>query len=504
MIMKIMLILFAGAAALELLVHVFGKSRIGRRVLAIISLITGGFVAGALVMTQFNLLSVLILLLSLYRAFNMVRIVEGRMHETYLRRATRRTSLILMGMQLVVLAVWWLWERYATTGYAVWSVIGAVQVAAALLLMISTLRTLKRTAWPVQQQHYSDKELPTVTVAIPARNETEDLQQCLQSVIASDYPKLEIIVLDDCSQLRRTPEIIKEFAHAGVRFVQGHEPRETWLPKNEAYDRLAGESTGQYILFCGVDVRFAPHSVRDIVTEMLSRKKKMLSLLPQRQLSAVGRLSLVQAMRYWWELVPPRRLFNRPPVISSCWIIEALALQKAGSFAAVARSIVPEAHFARLLITNDEYSFLRSNDALGVESNKHVADQRSTAIRMRYPQMHRRPEQVALITLLEIFFLVLPFVLSVVGFLAAIGTVAHLLAIAASLLLIAVYELTVLSTRVNTWWFGLVAQPFAVLVDIGLLHYSMWKYEFSTIDWKGRNVCVPVMHVIPHLPSTTK
>ncbi|MET1032871.1 MAG: glycosyltransferase [Candidatus Saccharimonadales bacterium] len=502
--MNILLILFVGAAALELLVHIFGRAQIVRRALAIVSLVASSFIAGASVMAQFNLLSVLILLLSLYRAFNMVRVVEGRMHEAYLRRATRRTSFILMLMQIVVFGAWWTWGTYSASGFAVWTIIGSLQAVIALLLVTSTLRSLRRTTWPLSSEHYSDKELPTVTVAIPARNETEDLQQCLQTVIASDYPKLEIIVLDDCSQLRRTPEIIKEFAHAGVRFVQGHEPRETWLPKNEAYDRLAGEATGQYILFCGVDVRFAPHSVRDAITVMLSRKKKMLSVLPQRQQSAIGHFSLVQAMRYWWELVPPRRFFNRPPVISSCWVIESSALQNAGGFAAVARSIVPEAHFARQLIVNDEYSFLRSSDALGVESNKHVADQHNTAVRMRYPQMHRRPEQTALITLLELFFLVLPFVLTIVGFLMAIGTAAHMLAVIASLLLIAAYELTVLTTRVNTWWFGLVAQPFAVLVDIGLLHYSMWKYEFSTVDWKGRNVCVPVMHVVPHLPSVKK
>jgi hypothetical protein len=43
--------------------------------------------------------------------------------------------------------------------------------------------------------------------------------------------------------------------------------------------------------------------------------------------------------------------------------------------------------------------------------------------------------------------------------------------------------------------------PCAVLADIGLLHYSMWKYEFSEVLWKGRNVCVPVMHVYAHLPK---
>ena len=51
--------------------------------------------------------------------------------------------------------------------------------------------------------------------------------------IASDYPKLEIIVLDDCSQ-DRTAEIIRNFAHDGVRFIQSEDNKDNWLDKNKA------------------------------------------------------------------------------------------------------------------------------------------------------------------------------------------------------------------------------------------------------------------------------
>jgi chlorobactene glucosyltransferase len=353
----------------------------------------------------------------------------------------------------------------------------------------------------VEEKHYADRELPTVTVAIPARNETEDLEQCLQSIVGSDYPKLEVIVLDDCSQTKRTPEIIKDFAQDGVRFIQGREPADTWLPKNQAYARLAEEASGEYILFCGVDVRFERQSVHKLVTTMLDRKKQMLCVLPRRLASAYGHASLIQAMRYWWELVPPRRSFRRPPVLSSCWIIQSKVLSKAGGFAAIARSIVPEAYFAKFVLPGDGYSFLRSTDGLGISSNKAVADQRNTAVRMRYPQLHRRPEQVAMLTCAEIIFLVLPFVMVVAGFWIEIGVVTQLLAALAAILLVVTYELSVLSTHVNTGGFGLIGQPLAALTDIALLHYSMWRYELSIVEWKGRNVCVPVMHVVSHLPD---
>lgn len=502
--MTIMFILFGSAVALELLAHVFGRFRRVRKVIAMSALIVGGFAAGAFVASKVNVFSVILGLLSLYRMFNMVRVIEERMHERYLQKATRRTSLILILLQLMLLGAWLGWNAWHASGYTVWAVAAGLQLLGASVLLWSAIRNLVRTRWPITTRHYSDKELPTVTVAIPARNETEDLQQCLQSLIASDYPKLEIIVLDDCSQLKRTPEIIREFAHAGVRFVQGHEPSDTWLPKNQAYDRLAAEATGQFLVFCGVDVRFAPGSIRKVVATMLARDKSMLSLLPQRPLRAYGHFSLIQAMRYWWELAPPRRLFNRPPVLSSCWAIKADALKKAGGFRAVARSITPEAHFARLLTGTDGYSFLRSGDVLGIESNKQVREQRDTAIRTRYPQVHRRPEQVAITTLLETFFLLLPFGLAISGFWLPIGAVGHGAAVLTSIVLCVAYLLITRATRVDALLFGAIAQPLAVLVDVALLHYSMWRYELSTVEWKGRNVCIPAMHVVSHLPKSDK
>jgi hypothetical protein len=499
-----MLILLGCAAILELSVHLASRNHTLRSALAVVTLIISGLATGALAVLEPHIFGLLFAALGVYRIVNMVRVVQGRMHDRYLRVATRMTTVALMTLQLVILGAWWAWETWHTTGHMAWAMLAIAQAAVAAVFLFSTQRSLKRTAWPTKHANYSDKELPSVTVAIPARNETEDLQQCLQNIIASDYPKLEIIVLDDCSQMRRTPEIIREFAQDGVRFVQGNEPSETWLPKNEAYARLAEEASGAYILFCGVDVRFAPHSIRSMVTTMLDRNKQMLSVLPRKKREAYGHFSLIQAMRYWWELAPPRRAFRRPPVLSSCWIISEQALTKAGGFAAVARAIVPEAHFARQLVKTDAYSFLRSGGNPGIESTKGAEEQRITAMRMRYPQVHRRPEQVVMLSLWEIVFLVAPFALAVSGFWVDIGLVAHAIAALASLTLIITYMLVVVNTHVNTWWFGLVAQPLASLADIAMLHYSMWKYEFSTVDWKGRNVCIPVMHVVPHLPTTDR
>lgn len=41
---------------------------------------------------------------------------------------------------------------------------------------------------------------PRVSVLIPARNEEENIGQCVQSLLMQDYPNYEIVVLNDSSE----------------------------------------------------------------------------------------------------------------------------------------------------------------------------------------------------------------------------------------------------------------------------------------------------------------
>ncbi len=500
--MIVVLALLGLGLLLELSIHLPGYPWRARTFLAASSLLITALASGMVVGWRFNVWSFLLLLITVYRIFNCLRIVQGRMHDRYLNRATLRTTLILAGLQLLAAALWVLWDRWHQTGHVVWGLIAAAQLGAAVMLFLSTMRRMRRTAWPERPPHISDKELPTLTVAVPARNETEDLQACLESLVTNDYPKLEILVLDDCSQTRRTPEIIRSFAHDGVRFIAGEAPKPNWLAKNQSYDHLLHEANGEYVLFCGVDVRFAPDSLRQLVAVLLHKKKNMISLLPWRAAGAERRFAVVQAMRYLWELAPPRRLFRRPPVLSTCWIAKKDELARAGGFVAVARMIVPEAHFAKVLMRGgDGYSFMRADHGLGIESTKPAKEQHDTAIRMRYPQLHRRPENVFLLGQAYGFFMLLPFVLVVAGFWVSIGLFAHVAAGLAAALYMMTYLIVVVATRTGSPLVGFAALPVGLLYDLTLLHISMWQYEFSTVDWKGRNVCIPAMHVVPHLPK---
>jgi len=430
-----------------------------------------------------------------YRIINLLRLQYGRLPAQQLRSVSSRAFTWLIMSEILVVGIAGLTSRYAF-GDALFNALVVLQMLCAGILLRASLRTWRHAAVPAAAAIFSDKELPSVSVLVPARNETDDLTRCLEVLVASDYPKLEILILDDCSATRQVPEIVRTFAHAGVRFVQGEAPDEMrWLAKNYAYEQLVHEASGEVLVFCGVDTMVAPHTIRQLVTLLESRGKDMLSVMPLRAATAGRGSSLLQATRYYWEMSLPRRLFKRPPVLSTCWLIRRNSLERAGGFAAISRSVNPEAPLARRAVVTDGYSFVRSDETLGLYSNKLATEQYDTSVRMRYPQLHRRLELVGVAVCFELLLLLGPFI----GLMFAVYLPHPLFYVAAWLFCAAclsfTYCLIAVGARLTKAWYGWLLVPVAFAVDLLMLHISLWKYEFGNVYWKGRNVCIPVMGI---------
>lgn len=443
------------------------------------------------------------LLLTPYHVVNVARLFMKRMPATELRKLAMSSSFSILAIQFLMFGVIYSLWRFDVFSLAV-AILIALQAGLAVFLFVTTVQTWRHTKPSSFRIPLTDHELPSLSVLVPARDETIDLQNCLTALIASDYPKLEIIALDDCSANRHTPEIIRGFAHDGVRFVRGDEPTGGMLPKNHAYARLAQEASGELLLFMGVDVIVEPTALRKLVESLLADKRDMMSMIPMRPKEEHRRLSFIQAMRYWWELGWPRRTFARPPVLSTVWLIRAKALEKTGGFAAAARMITPEAYFARELIATDGYRFVRSTPStVAIYSTKDIAHQYETAIRVRYPQLHRRVDMLLLTSLFELAFLIAPFILLPVLLIYNLCNIFTILNIVAIVALSAMYYLIGVRTHLNNLWLGLLTAPVAFVLDIVMMHISMLTYEFGTVTWHDRRLNRPMLESIRTLPSAT-
>ena len=189
------------------------KDRNRQKALAILPIV---FIAAdtiLIIVAALQVWSIVIGFFSIFRIVNMLKLIHGGKQKDYLKSSTSRTSLLLVLAQLVILFLAYVLNTITTSYHQKWSVLIVAELIAVILMAITLRLSLSKTRPKLVNRYIEDKKLPSLSVAIPARNETFILEDCLKCLIASDYPKLEILVLDDCSQEKRTPEIIRQFAH---------------------------------------------------------------------------------------------------------------------------------------------------------------------------------------------------------------------------------------------------------------------------------------------------
>ncbi len=458
--------------------------------------------ASALIMHNHwvNIVALVFLLSVPYRIINLSRQTKSKINDLYLYNISSRSFAFLGSVQFLLAGFLVLLEvsNMQEVAAEIMTILFLfVITSASLIIALTTTKNVFKTK-PRDSTILPNNELPTVTVAIAARNETPSLQACLDSVLADDYPKLEILIYDDESQ-DNTLGIIKQFAHDGARFIQGKDIPDKWLAKNYAYQSLLDESTGEIIMYIGTDVRLHKDSIRKSVEVMLSKKVEMMCLMPKR--TKEGLLaSLIQPMRYWWELAIPRTKNSRPPVLSTVWFVLRESLLAQGGFTSYKRAIIPEEHLAKNYSKSGRYAFIRTSNTLKISSHKKFYEQWETAIRTRYPQVHRRPEFVFLRTLmlaiLWIPFIVLPIL--IINY--PINLVTLTLLISALYLL---YSHILISSYTNPIS-GLIAPfnfPIILILEIIALNISMYRYEYSSVIWKKRDVSEKAMYVYPSLPK---
>jgi chlorobactene glucosyltransferase len=133
---------------------------------------------------------------------------------------------------------------------------------------------------------------PRVTVVIAARDEEDELPSTLDTLLAQDYPDLEILVVEDGSTDRTREEIL-----ARAPRVQCRDPPplpDGWTGKNWACWTGARAATGEWLLFLDADVRTHPSAVRTAVDWATAQNADLMTLATR-----------VETLGFWERVVLP-------------------------------------------------------------------------------------------------------------------------------------------------------------------------------------------------------
>jgi cellulose synthase/poly-beta-1,6-N-acetylglucosamine synthase-like glycosyltransferase len=122
---------------------------------------------------------------------------------------------------------------------------------------------------------YSLKEFPRVVVLVPARNEEENILECLQSLVQLNYPKeaIQIWVGDDNST-DNTAQIIQQFAaeNSGIHYYKVDKNLGSARAKGNVLEHLVQATEANYIFVTDADIKVSTNWVRQLLPKLISQE----------------------------------------------------------------------------------------------------------------------------------------------------------------------------------------------------------------------------------------
>jgi chlorobactene glucosyltransferase len=139
-------------------------------------------------------------------------------------------------------------------------------------------------------------DAPLVTVIVPARNEARNIERCVTSILATTYPNLELLVIDD-SSTDATAEIARRAIGADFRArVMRNAPLpDGWFGKQWACAAGAKVATGTVLQFTDADTVHSPDLVTRSVNAIVRTDADLFSIAGRQELGG-----------FWEKVIQPQ------------------------------------------------------------------------------------------------------------------------------------------------------------------------------------------------------
>ncbi len=132
---------------------------------------------------------------------------------------------------------------------------------------------------------------PFISIIVPARNEENNISNCVQSFLNQNYPKnkYEIIVVNDNST-DKTAEIVQEFCNKfnNIKLINAPVLPENWTGKNHASYLGYLNAQGEYLCFIDADVTAVNNNIlQKSINFALFEQTDLFSLSPMQTVVSI-------------------------------------------------------------------------------------------------------------------------------------------------------------------------------------------------------------------------
>ncbi len=161
---------------------------------------------------------------------------------------------------------------------------------------ISARLGYRRTPGLTNLEPLRDEALPSLTILATAKDEAARVGQAARSLLAQDYPRATVLIVDDRSQ-DRTGGILDQLAGEDSRLRVTHVRAlpDGWIGKCHALAQGAEATDSEWILFVDADVILAPDAARRAVTLAVRQGWDHVAVGPDMLLESLGESVFVAA-----------------------------------------------------------------------------------------------------------------------------------------------------------------------------------------------------------------
>ena len=196
----------------------------------------------------------------------------------------------------------------------------------------------------------SPGEQPLISVIVPARDEAANLRRLLPSLFAQEYPRFEVLVVNDES----TDATAAVAAEHGARVIDAGPLPAGWVGKPHACTTGALAARGEWLLFCDADTWHAPGALQAAISQVRQHGLESLSLFPGQVCRTPWEQMLLPfAYQHFFAGVDARAVNDprRPQSLlnGQYLLIHRDAYARAGGHTSVRDSVVEDVALGRVL-----------------------------------------------------------------------------------------------------------------------------------------------------------
>ena len=201
----------------------------------------------------------------------------------------------------------------------------------------------------------SDADCPSISVLFAARDEAEKLPAALKTFLAMDYPRYEVVAVNDRSE-DGTEELLERAAQENphMKVVCVKELPAGWLGKPHALQKAYEQSTGEWLVFTDADVQFAPSLLRSAISLAEKKGWDHLTLSGRTEMFTFGErialtffaLAFLMSVRPWRVSDSRSRAFVG---VGMFQLIRRSAYEKIGTHRRLAMEVVDDMKLGKLV-----------------------------------------------------------------------------------------------------------------------------------------------------------